>query len=78
MVTDQFDPFEYEAVGPAKKYKCNSEEAWRCWAPLSHTAVQLKLGSIVDPNRNQSPSIEVQAKYTTNHVWREEQGEHAA
>ena len=47
MVTDQFGPFECEGVGPANECKCNSEEAWRCWAPLSHTVEQLKLGSIV-------------------------------
>ena len=72
VVADEFDPFECEAVGPANECKSNSEEAWRCWGALSHTAVQLTLGSIVAANRNQRPSIEVQAKYTTNHVWQEE------
>ena len=59
VVADQYDPFKCEAVGPANECKSNSEEACRCWALLSHTAVQLKLGSIVAANRNQRPSIEL-------------------
>ena len=37
-----------------------------------------KRGSVVAANRNQSPCVEVRAKYSTNHVRGEEQAENAA
>ena len=77
-MTDQFDPFKCQAVGPADECKRNSEKTWRYWSPLSHTAEKLKLGYVVAANKNQSPSVEVQAKYSTNHVRGDEQAEHAA